>query len=143
MTTKLGRLVTYNKELPFIKLYHLSLFTWQSKCFIYPHALDQWPPNMARWWLTVRGFHSKNDLIFETCGQARSRGKLQGYLHYYNASGFQTCQGGEVRQGARTHEFGKPLIDMFLLDHVINQIQFISTCRRPIVTKLGKVLTYR
>ena len=87
----------------------------------------------------MRGFHSKNDLIFETWS-SRLRDKLQGYLHYYNASGFQTCQGGEVRQGARTHEFGQPLIDMFLLDHVINTIYFYLQKTHSHHTKQGAEL---
>ena len=28
------------------------------KYFKSPLALDQWPPNMARWWLAMRGFQS-------------------------------------------------------------------------------------
>ena len=44
-------------------------------------------------------------------------------LHFHNAFGHQTCQGGDIL--------------------LINLIYYISTCRRPMDTKLGKVLTYR
>ena len=53
MTTKLGRGVAYNEELPLIKLHHPSI-TWfcevklQIADFPHPLALDQWSPNRAR-----------------------------------------------------------------------------------------------
>ena len=40
-------------------------------------ALDQWTPNLARWQLTVRGFHPKSFVILSTRGHVRSRNKLK------------------------------------------------------------------
>ena len=56
---KIGTVVTYSKELQLIKFYDSSITsfcetTWQLECFISPPALEQWLPNMTRWWLTVR-----------------------------------------------------------------------------------------
>ena len=53
MVTKLGRVVTYDKGLPLIKVHNRSIrwfceVTWQTNSFIYLLALDQWPPKMAR-----------------------------------------------------------------------------------------------
>ena len=44
-----------------------------------PHALDQLPPDIARWWLIVRNFHPKIHI------NKRSRDKLKTYFHYHNA----------------------------------------------------------
>ena len=38
---------------------------WQIKYFEFPLALDQWPPNMARWQLAVRVFHPWNHIAFK------------------------------------------------------------------------------
>ena len=59
---KNSRLMTSNAELPLIKLHHPSIMrfcevTWQIKYFLSPLVLDQWPPNMVRWWLPVRVLH--------------------------------------------------------------------------------------
>ena len=56
---KIGTVVTYSKELQLIKFYDSSITsfcetTWQLECFISPPALEQWLPNMTRWWLTMR-----------------------------------------------------------------------------------------
>ena len=59
-----------------------------------------------------------------------------------NAYGHQTSQSGHILWGPTTHEFPWPLNKMVLWRHVTNKI-YISTFRRPIDTKLGKVLTHR
>ena len=85
MATKRGKVMTY-EGLQLIKLLDLSIMlfcvvTWHIKYFISPLALDQWSPNVARWWLTVKGFHPKIHIILYTCFHERSRDKLT-YLHY-------------------------------------------------------------
>ena len=63
-----------------------------------PHALDQSPPDIARWWLIVRNFHPKIHI------NKRSRDKLKTYFHYHNAYG-QKKKGDDMLQGAPTHKF--------------------------------------
>ena len=58
MVTKIEKVVTYNEELLLIKLLgpSITLFcevSWYIKCFISLLAIDQWPPNMTKWWLSV------------------------------------------------------------------------------------------
>ena len=58
---QLGKVLTYDEELPLIKLLdpYITRFcevTWHIKYFKCPVSIDQWPPNMARWWITMRGF---------------------------------------------------------------------------------------
>ena len=58
LTTKLGTVVTYYEELPLIKLLDSSItcyseVRWHIKYFIFPLALGQWSPIMARWWISV------------------------------------------------------------------------------------------
>ena len=54
MANKIGRMVTYNEELPLVELHDPSIMwfcevTLQIKHFLSPLGLDQWSPNMARW----------------------------------------------------------------------------------------------
>lgn len=53
MTTKFGRVVIHNEEVPLIKSYGLPIMrsfgvTWQSKYVIFPLVLDQQSLTMAR-----------------------------------------------------------------------------------------------
>ena len=50
---------------------------WQTKTIISPRSKCLWPPNLAEWWLTFRGFWSKSYMIFWSHGLARSREKLK------------------------------------------------------------------
>ena len=47
-----------------------------------------------------------------------------------------------ITQGILTHKVTWSLNKVVMWGHVTNYIHYISTCRRPINTKLGKVLTY-
>ena len=64
------------------------------------------------------------------------------YLHYHNAYWYYTCQRVDILWGAPTHKFAWHLNEVVLWAHVANQIYYISTCRRTMETKLGKVLSY-
>ena len=61
--TAFGRGIAYNEEFSSIKS-HDPLIMWSCELTLHiknaisPLALDQWPPKMAKWWLTVSGFHS-------------------------------------------------------------------------------------
>ena len=54
--------------------------------------------------------------------------------------GQETYNGGEVLQEASTYRFAWPLNEVFMWGHMTNYINHI--CRRPMGTKIGKVLTY-
>ena len=58
---------------------------------------------------------------------------------YQNAYDYQTVQGGDMLRGALTHRYAWHLNGVVFLGHETNKIH-ISTCRRFIDTKLGKVL---
>ena len=80
VATKLGRVVTYSKKFPFIKLRDPSVtwscnVTWRIEYVKSPLTLDQWPPNMARWWLTLRYFHPYSQITL--CGHLKSCVKLK------------------------------------------------------------------
>ena len=62
--------------------------------------------------------------------------------NYHNVYGQQTSQGGDVPRAAPTYKFAWSLIRVTLWNYVSNKLH-ISTCRRPMDTKLGncKVLT--
>ena len=65
-------MVTYYEEVLLIKLLDPSMtcfceFKWHIKYFISPLSLDQWPPNMAKWWLSV--------------GSVFTRGHVTNYRH--------------------------------------------------------------
>ena len=55
-------------------------------------------------------------------------------------SEYQTFQGGDMLQGALTHTYARHVNGVVLWGYVTNKIH-ISTCRRCMDTKLGKVLT--
>lgn len=55
------------------------------------------------------------------------------YLHYHNGFSHKAYQGGVIPQRVPTHKFN-------ILN--INSIYYISTCRRPMGTKWGMLLTY-
>ena len=82
MATKLDRVGIFNEELPFIISLN-RLITWSCKVTwniksvtsLLQHSL--WPPKVARWWLTMRRFHSQSYTIFWTCSHMRPLDKLK------------------------------------------------------------------
>ena len=62
-------------------------------------------------------------------------------LNYQSAYSHQAFQDGEILQVTPTHIFSWNLNEVVLWGHLTNKIH-ISTYRRPMETKLGKVLTY-
>ena len=87
MATKYGEVATYHEG--FHTYSHINLQTCGhlrsgDKNYIYIFsslleislfALDQWPPDMAKWQLTMREFHLCNHIHLQTCGHLRSRDK--------------------------------------------------------------------
>ena len=112
MATKLGKVATDHEELPAMKLLDPSVtyfceVTWYIKYFTSLFAIDHWPPNMASWWLTVRGFHPRIHITLSVWVHQRSRDKLKN-LHHTNAYSSKTYQGGDILQEAHTHKFAWP-----------------------------------
>ena len=70
----LCKVVTYCDGLTPLISHDLSIkwsceFPWQIKYFMSLLALDQWPPNMARLWLTLRSFHPSILMnLYTRCG---------------------------------------------------------------------------
>ena len=61
---------------------------------------------------------------------------------FHNAYDHQTCQGGDIPQGIPFFKFVWPLNEVVLWGHATSQTYDISTCRRPMNTELGNLLTY-
>ena len=73
IVTTLVKMVIYHEELPLIKLLPPSTWLckvmWHAKYFAFPLALDQWPSNLARWWLTVMGFQPQILITLNMCSR--------------------------------------------------------------------------
>ena len=82
MTTKLDRVGIFNEELPFITSHNPLIrwsckVTWNIKSITSLLQQCQWPPKVARWWLTMRSFHSQSYRILWTCSHMRPLDKLK------------------------------------------------------------------
>ena len=106
---------------------HLYVFHWPpSPCVRTQNYRTLWmPPNPL-----------------SMCSRECSRDKLKTYLYQQNAYGHKTYQRSDITQGVPTHKFTYPLNEVVMWGHETNWICYISTCRRPLNTKLGKSLTY-
>ena len=114
MATKHGRMATLEKLL-LIKLYDRlimwsSKITWQTKANISP--LPQYLRPFLR--VTLSGSFPLRNMALKLRGLARSRNKLKTCLHYHNAYGQQTLEGGDIQWGALTHD---PSITYFVRSH--------------------------
>ena len=68
-------------------------------------------PNLAWWWLTIRGLHPQSYSAFWSRDLARSRDTLELlYLYNHNGYGHQTCHGGVLSWGAFTHKATWPMV---------------------------------
>ena len=101
--TKLGRAVTYRKEIPPKKSRDPLIpwsyeIAWQIKN-ISPLPQCPWPPNLTGWSRTLRGSYPLSQMTLQSCGLVRSHDKLRTYLHYLNAYSHQTWQGVDIKDG--------------------------------------------
>ena len=124
MAIKLGKVVVYHEELPLINLLDPSKtwfckVTWHVKYFISPLALEQWLSDMARWWITMTGFHPS-------------------YLHLQKTNEHQTRQDTERLPFLKSHD---PLIKWQTWGHVKISKIYIFTILRVMVSKPGRELT--
>ena len=104
-------------------------FTWQVKYIASLLAPGQWPPNMARWWLTQGGgLLSKRHITLYSHCHMRSCDELKLLnLHYLNTYGHQTQQGNNVFWRACTSKVLWPFNHLVLQDHVTNWKHFFTT----------------
>ena len=132
MATKLGRVGIYNQKLPSINS-HNPLITWSCKVtwnirsVISSIQRGLWPPNMARWWLTMRSFQPKKYTTLWTYGQVRPRDKLKTYLYYRNAYASKPGRFITYNEELPSIRSGKPLITwsckvMWQLKYVISPL---------------------
>ena len=73
---------------------------------------------------------------------AWSRDKLKTCLCYFNASGHQTWQGGDITWRASTQNVAWSLNHMVLWDHVTYYILYIFTWTCPMATKHGNLVIH-
>ena len=69
ITTKLGTMVNYVGGFLTIKPHDpfntwSCWITWLTKTIISPLPQYLWPPNVASWWLSLRGFHLDSQMSF-------------------------------------------------------------------------------
>ena len=100
MATKLARMVTYLDGLLPRKsnetlITRFCELTWQSEIIICPPLQCLWPPNLASWWLAIKGFYSMlhHPLITWSCEIAW---QIKLYLHYHNIYGNKIWQDGDL-----------------------------------------------
>ena len=113
MAIKLGRLLTYHKELPptWSFGYVVLQDQWPTKNITSRLPECSWPPKLAGWWLTfliwsypLRSHYLISYLTLWSRDLARSCENLKpSYLHYHSAHGHQTWQDGDLPEGAPSH----------------------------------------
>ena len=62
--------------------------------------------------------------------------------HYSNAFDHQAWQGGDMQWGFPTHKITWSFNHVTYWGHRKNYMRYISTCTRPMGTKLGNLVTY-
>lgn len=62
--------------------------------------------------------------------------------HYCNAFGHQAWQGGDIQWGFATHKITWSFNHVTYWGHRKNYTRYISTCTRPMGSKLGNLVTY-
>ena len=127
MATKHGGMMAYSKLLPPIKLLD-PLVTWSRKITpqtetILSHLLRcLWSPNLAGWWITLRGSYPYTHINFYSRCLTRSRDERKTYFYYHNTCGHQTWHCDDIHNVIRSFHvevswgLGK------------NWIFYISTC---------------
>ena len=104
MASKPDRMVTNLERLiPIILLYLLLTWSceimWQIKN-ISPLPQCLCPPNLTRWWLTLKGFFPYCYSTLWSCGPAKLRDKVKSfYLNYRRVYGHQACRMVTNHQG--------------------------------------------
>ena len=97
--TRRGRMITYLDGLLPIKSFDPFIawsceIVWQIKSIISSVQQCLWPPDLAGWWLILRGSYRYSHMIFWLCGLAWSHDQLKTFYFYYcNTCGHQNWQG--------------------------------------------------
>ena len=101
-----------------LKREHLEFSSSATKN-ISPLPQSQWPPNLAGWWLTMRGSHPLNHATPWSRGLPKSRDKQKSlYLYHQSAYGHQTWQDGSSPWWPATHKVSLPFGHVILWHHV-------------------------
>ena len=107
MATILGWMVTYLDGLLLIKFHNFDQMafqdTWGTTTIVSLLQQCLSPPNLAGWWLTLRGSAPKVYATLWSRGFARSRDKLEPLYHHYDSTyDHQTWQDGGLSWGTPT-----------------------------------------
>ena len=88
-------------------------------CLQYNSIITPLPPNLARWWLTLRGSYSQSPTTLRSGFLVRSSNKLKPlYLHYDSAVPMTIKLD---RMVTPTHNVTRPFGHMILKDHMIKE----------------------
>ena len=81
---------------------HMEYCSSTSINFLPPLPQCLWPPNLARWWLTVRHSYPKSHTNIWPCDLPGAIDKQKpSYLHYHSACDHQCWQYGDLKPGDR------------------------------------------
>ena len=110
---------------------------WKIKNIIPSFLNCIWSPNMAGWWLSLRGAHPWSYMSL-----LKSHDKIDMlYLHFHQTNYLQTCQAGHIPWGASTQKARWSFNYMVSWDHLTNSKSSTSFSKRHVITKLIKMVT--
>ena len=99
--------------------------TWQIENVIFPVTQRLWTPNLAGWWLRMRGHHLQNHVTHRSRGQVSIK---TFYLYIHKAHGPQNLVGCWIRMRG---PHPKSHVILQLCGHVKNQNRHISSTTEP------------
>ena len=104
-----------------------SEIMWQTKTIVCLLPQCLWPPDVARWQLTIRGYPQKGHMTHRLRGLTRLCDNLKTYHFQYNSAyGYWSWQCG----------------DLYWWVTPKNRSNYISTITESMATKLGRLVTY-
>ena len=113
----------------------------QPETILSPLPQSLWPPDLAGWWLTLKGVYPKCHSTLCSCVFTRSRDRLKPlYLFYHSVYGHKTWHGGYIQWGASFHK-----VKTFITwpCKVMWQVRYvIFSTTMPMATKLNRVIIY-
>ena len=109
MVSKLGRMISYLEGFLVIKSIESSItwcckIKWKTKIIISSLTQCLWSPNLAGWWISLRGSNLLSHMALESRVPLRLCDKIKtSNLHYQNFYAYQIFQGGNLPWGTPTH----------------------------------------
>ena len=101
--------------------------TWCIKYFIFLLGLDQWLQNVARCWVTMKGFNPQIHIALLSCFPLKPSGKLKTYVYYCNSYCMTPFRVVTFWEKLPPVNLLHPKVVMW--GHVTNWMHNISTCR--------------